>query len=419
MDAANAAPIIVSDIAISQERRYLIMTNRERELKTLGFQKVESRGSVQETFYPWALTAQRFKNEGMPAEIADNAKDITNNLAGNKENQSEKYLPVVWGEGVMNYETWLGFDPVRRIHFVLPFRRFDEFIIEETENYILKQDIYGRQVKYFKDSGIEVEHKHVVNCEDDWKRLKAHGDKELEKYFTDEEIYRTYAPLKEGHDRGDYSIRLNIEGFFWVQRELLGIEPHFYAFYDSPEMLHDINQYVLNVYSTKLMQVIELLQPDVVYLMEDLSGKNGPMLSPTLFDEFVGQYYKQLIPILKKRGVGFVFVDTDGEFKQLIPNFIDAGVDGFLPMDVNAGMDIVEVRNEFPGLRFIGGYNKLCISEGKEAIDREFERIIPVIRGGGYIPGSDHQVAPATSLENYKYYISKLHEAMEQCGADL
>jgi hypothetical protein len=88
MDAANAAPIIVSDIAISQERRYLIMTNRERELKTLGFQKVESRGSVQETFYPWALTAQRFKNEGMPAEIADNAKDITNNLAGNKENPS-------------------------------------------------------------------------------------------------------------------------------------------------------------------------------------------------------------------------------------------------------------------------------------------------------------------------------------------
>jgi len=133
----------------------------------------------------------------------------------------------------------------------------------------------------------------------------------------------------------------------------------------------------------------------------------------------VGQYYKKLIPMFKERGVGFVFVDTDGDFNQLIPNFIDAGVDGFLPMDVNAGMDIVKVRKQFPRLRFIGGFNKLCIAEGKEAIDREFERIMPVIRGGGYIPGADHQVAPSTSLENYKYYISKLHEAMEQCGADL
>ena len=88
-------------------------------------------------------------------------------------------------------------------------------------------------------------------------------------------------------------------------------------------------------------------------------------------------------------------------------------------MDVNAGMDIVKVRQEFPGLRFIGGFNKLRIAEGKEAIDREFERILPVIRGGGYIPGSDHQVAPSTSLENYRYYIQRLTEVMEQAGADL
>lgn len=395
------------------------MTNWEREVRTLAFQKAEGRGSVEETFYPWALTTQRFKEEGMPGHIADNAKDITNNIVGNKANQTEKYLPVAWGEGVMDYERYLGFDPVRRIHFVLPFRRFDEFVIEENDQFILKQDIYGRHVRLNKASGIEVEEKHVVNNEDDWKRLKEHGDRELEKYFSEEEILRAYSPLKEGHDRGDYSIRLNIEGFFWVQRELLGIEPHFYAFYDYPEMLHDMNNYVLDVYSKKLMPVIELLQPDVVYLMEDLSGKNGPMISGDLFDEFVGGYYKKLIPLLKKHGVKYVFVDTDGDFNKLIPNFIESGVEGFLPMDVNAGMDIVKVREQFPTLRFIGGYNKLCIAEGREAIDREFDRIMPVIRGGGYIPGADHQVAPSTSLENYKYYISRLYEAMKQSGADL
>ena len=98
---------------------------------------------------------------------------------------------------------------------------------------------------------------------------------------------------------------------------------------------------------------------------------------------------------------------------------MDAGVDGFLPMDVNAGMDIVEVRKQFPKLKFIGSFNKLEIAKGPEAIDKEFDRILPVIRGGGYIPGSDHQVAPSTSLENYQYYIKKLKKIMEQAGADL
>ena len=355
----------------------------------------------------------------MPAEIADGAKDITNNIVGNKANQTEKYLAAEWGQGVMEYEQYLGFDPVRRIHFVLPFRRFEEKIIEETPEHIIKQDIYGRQVLKNTGSDLELDYKPVIETMEDWENLKSHAEKELEAYFSDKQIEAAYGHLAEGHDRGDYSIRLNIEGFFWVPRELLGIEAHMYAFYDEPELLHAINDYILEIYRTKLLKVIDLVQPDVIYFMEDLSGKNGPMVSPDCFEEFVADYYRALIPLFKEHGVGNVFVDTDGDFARLIPNFMDAGVDGFLPMDVNAGMDIVEVRKQFPKLKFIGSFNKLEIAKGPAAIDKEFDRILPVIRGGGYIPGSDHQVAPSTSLENYKYYIEKLRKIMEQAGADL
>lgn len=395
----------------------MIMTNRERENQTLDFKKPD-RGAVEETFYPWVLTKERFKREGLPGDIADGAKDITNDLIGNKANQTEKYLPSAWGAGVMEYERWLGFDPVRRIHFVLPFRRFEEKVIEDTPTYVIRQDIYGRQMYQKKGSDIETEYKPVIETEQDWARLKEHAQKELETYFTDEAIEEAFGPLKEGHDRGDYSIRLNVEGFFWVPRELMGIEAHLYAFYDEPELVHDINEYILEIYTTKLMKVIRLIQPDVVYLMEDLSGKNGPMISGDTFDEFVGAYYKRLIPMMKEHGVRHVFVDTDGDFTMMIPNFLKAGVEGFLPMDVNAGMDIVKVRSQFPTLKFIGGFNKLKIAEGKDAIDKEFERILPVIKKGGYIVGSDHQVAPSASLENYQYYIKRLKEMMALAGTE-
>ena len=394
------------------------MTNRERENITLSFGKTKDRGSVEETFYPWTLTTERFRAEGIPADIADRLSDITNDPEIT-EIQLEKYLNVKWGEGILKYEKYLGFDPVRRVSFTLPFRRFEEKIIEDTPEYTLVSDTTGRLMKHCKGSDLVEEYKPVICDEADWIKLKEHGNGELHKYFTKENIHKAYNPLKEGHDKGDYSIRLNIEGFFWTARELMGIEAHMFAFYDMPELIHDINEYILSVYLDKLVQVLEVLPADIVYIMEDLSGKNGPMISPEQFDEFVGSYYKRLIPALKQKGVKHIFVDTDGDFQKLIPNFIAAGIEGFLPMDVNAGMDIVKVRRDFPGLKFIGAFNKLCIAEGKEAIDREFERILPVVRQGGYIPGCDHQVAPSTSLEDYRYYISRLKQVMEQAGADL
>jgi len=396
----------------------VIMTNRERENATLSFKKPEFRGSVEETFYPWTLTVENFAKEGLPKTITSKILDIVTESNSN-EDALEKYLNVAWGEGILNFENYFGFDAVRRINFTLPFRRFEDKIIEETADFLIKIDSTGRQIKYYKKTGLVEEYKQVITCEDDWQKLKAHGDRELAEHFTDEKIEKVYGSLRQGHQKGDYSIRLSLEGFFWTARELLGIEPHMFAFYDYPEMLHDINEYILKVYLEELTKILDIIPADVVYIMEDLSGKTGSMISPELFDEFVGSYYKRLIPALKSKGVGHIFVDTDGDFKKLIPNFIDAGVEGFLPMDVNAGMDIVAVRKDYPNLKFIGAFNKLSIAQGKEAIDKEFQRILPVIRQGGYIPGSDHQVAPSTSIEDYKYYISKLKEIMKEAGKDL
>lgn len=371
------------------------MTNREKENVTLSFGKPLDRGAVEETFFPWGLTVERFEREGLSSDITSPVLEVLNRglMAGG---EVEKYLNVKWGEGIFHYEKHLGFDPVRRVTFTLPFRRFERKIDPRTG-----------------------EPEPEITCEEDWSRLKERGQGELEKHFTDENIEKVYGSLREGHARGDYSIRLNIEGFFWTPREMMGIEPHLYAFFDYPELMHDINSHILGIYLDRLVKVLEVLPADIVYIMEDLSGKNGPMISPELFDEFVGSYYKRLIPVLKEKGVRHVFVDTDGDFNKLIPNFLEAGVDGFLPMDVNAGMDIVKVRKEFPGLKFIGGFNKLCIAAGKEAIDAEFDRILPVIRQGGYIPGSDHQVAPSTSLSDYRYYLERLKEVMKQAGADI
>ena len=359
------------------------VNTRERAIGTLEFCNMHGEGCVLETFFPWDKTVRHWIDQGLspqfsPEHIYPWARD---------DETERNYLSRGMTEGVAAYERELGFDDLRRVSFQIPFFRF----CKEGE------------IKDFST----------------WEKVKVLVRQEMEKYCTEENIERIFGIYREGHERGEYSVRMRASGFFWTPRDLMGIEDHLFAFYDEPELTHDMNGFVLEMYLKYLVPLVKILQPEVFLFPEDLSGKNGPMLSPECFDEFVGAYYQRLFPVLRENGVKNIFVDTDGDFRLLIPNFMKAGVDGFLPMDVNAGMDIVAVRKEFPELKIIGAFNKLVLLEDREAIDKEFERIMPVIRQGGYIPGLDHQAEPNTSLENYKYYIEKLKEAMKEAGADL
>lgn len=358
------------------------MNCREKILGTLAFQNMHGEGSILETFYPWDRTVNRWVEQGLPESCQ--AKYLYPSYDG--ENRVKNYLNTGMAEPVADCERYLGFDEMRRMSFQIPFFQF----CKEGD----------------------------VTDYETWESLKEKVKNELENCCTEENLEKIYGPYRKEHEQGKFSVRLRASGFFWIPRELMGIENHLYAFYDEPELMHNINQFVLDIYLEYLAKIIEIVQPEVLLFPEDLSGKNGPMLSPECFDEFVGAYYKKLFPVLKEHGVKNIFVDTDGDFRILIPNFLEAGVDGFLPVDVNAGMDIVEVRKQFPNIKFIGGFNKLVLLESRKAIDCEFERILPVIRQGGYVVGLDHQAAPDTPLENYKYYIEKLKEYMKQAGAD-
>ncbi len=348
--------------------------------RILNFENMKGEGLALETFFPWDLTVKRWLGEGLPAEFAPDR------LYPAPKEPAQGYFNDCMTEQVYAYEKWLGFAPMKRLIFDVPF-------------------LNGN---------------HHVSGWEDWEALKAASRQEMDRYCTEENMKRIYGRYAEGHDAGEYSIRMRVgAGFFWLSRDLLGIEEQLYGFYDEPELIHDMNEFLLEAYLKYMTAAVEILKPEVLLFPEDLSGANGPMISPETFREFVGSYYRRLFPVLKEHGAKNIFVDTDGDFRMLIPEFLEAGVDGFLPMDVNAGMDIVAVRREYPGVKFIGAFNKLKIAEGPESIDREFDRLLPVIRQGGYLPGCDHQAAPSTSLENYRYYVKRLWEVMSQAGSDV
>ena len=77
---------------------------------------------------------------------------------------------------------------------------------------------------------------------------------------------------------------------------------------------------------------------------------------------------------------------------------------------------LCEIREKYPELIMIGGYDKTVMHKGEAAIRAEFERILPAIRSGRYIPSVDHQTPPAVSVEDYKLYMSILREYSQKIG---
>jgi len=209
--------------------------------------------------------------------------------------------------------------------------------------------------------------------------------------------------------QGDMVVWITLDGFFWFPRTLFGIDEHLYAFYDKPEVMHAMNQDVLQYNLRALDQFCQVCRPDFMTFAEDMSYNHGPMISKSLFDEFMAPYYKQIVPRLKEYGI-IPFVDSDGNIESMVSWFTDLGIEGFLPLERQSGIDILRLRRENPGLEMIGGYDKMVMSKGEAEMRAEFERILPVMKQGGYIPSVDHQTPPEVSLENYRIYLRLLNE---------
>jgi uroporphyrinogen-III decarboxylase len=144
-------------------------------------------------------------------------------------------------------------------------------------------------------------------------------------------------------------------------------------------------------------------------IAEDMSYNHGPMISKRMFDEFVAPYYRQLIPRLREFDI-LPFVDTDGDVTLLVPWLKDAGVEGVLPLERQAGVDGLALRRQFPSLRMVGHFNKMTMNQGEASMRLEFERLAPLMRLGGFIPSVDHQTPPGVSLDQYRVYLRLLRE---------
>ncbi|MCE5197731.1 MAG: uroporphyrinogen decarboxylase family protein [Armatimonadota bacterium] len=289
---------------------------------------------------------------------------------------------------------------------------FETVVIEDRGDYELVQDFAGRHVLYFKGrrSGFMPEYmdhpvKDMRTWQENCKWRMDPSTPERWKDFDDK-----MAAAKDAAGKGMVVAQLVIGGYMYL-RSLIGPSELLYAFYDMPEVVHDCMQTWLDLAEIYVARVQEHVTLDEVFFGEDICYNHGCLISPDAMKEFLFPYYQQLISNIKKRQIDRsrklnVSIDTDGYALPVVDIYRkEIGMNYMSPFEVASGCDVVEVAQRWPDLLIHGGIDKRILAQGPDAIDRELERIIPIMRQrGGYIPTCDHGVPEEVSFENYMHY---------------
>lgn len=217
-------------------------------------------------------------------------------------------------------------------------------------------------------------------------------------------------PWAEKQARGEAVVWITIEGCFWFPRTLMGFTKISLALYDQPELIHRMNS-DLTEFNLKLLdEVARVCPPTFATIAEDMSYNNGPMISREHFEEFIAPYYRKILPRFQEMGTTIVLVDTDGDVTKMVPWLMNEGIHGVLPLERQAKVDGMKLRQEFPKLRMVGHFDKMTMTHGEAAMRAEFERLKPLMATGGFIPSVDHQTPPGVSLEEYRIFRRLLDE---------
>lgn len=195
----------------------------------------------------------------------------------------------------------------------------------------------------------------------------------------------------------------------WI-RNWMGVENMSYLMYDDRDVYADMVMTIADLVCWGMDQILPRLKVDLAHSWEDVSGRSGPLVSPKIFDQCVAPGYRKIRNKLEEYGVDFYSIDSDGDITDLVGHWLDAGVNIMFPLEVGPfGGDALKLRKKYgKNLRLMGNFDKLALEKSRHAVEAEIERLMPLMKDGGYIMMPDHHITPGVALKDYQWYLEQV-----------
>ena len=383
-------------------------TSRQRFMQTLEF-KPASPAWMRTGLGGWADTIERWRREGYDGRLLDDVFGV---------------------DRIVRVDPWYG-----------PVPEFGYEVIEEddlTKTYINHEGILMREFKEHADTSMPQFIKFPVENDADFDKLVAerlvlHAEERLNDDWKQQVAAGEGSQDRVSHAWGQGTSESSVAGlvdapnpaaaeewprqcwadrwggFFGSLRNMMGVQNLCLAFYDQPKLVERMMEQRADAIIEITAEVMKHTDFDVFWFWEDMAYKSGPLIGPKLYRTFALKHYRRVCDWLHSRGIKHIGLDSDGDIHKLIPIWLEAGLDHLWPFEVQAGMDVLEIRATYGhDLAIMGGIDKRAVAKGGDAMRAEVDRVMPLVDDGGYIPELDHTAPPDISWANFSDYIEYL-----------
>ncbi len=367
------------------------MTNRERAMNILHYKDVDRLPAVH--FGYWGELLQEWAQQGkIPAELA------VNNWDGNEK---DRIL-----DGLIGWD--FNWSCTRGANSGL-YPRFEEKVLEVLPDGS-KRVLNGSGVIERIKPGIT-----SIPAEDDYTLKDREAFETLYKpkmQYTPERVdFEYFRNFNETRDK-DRPIGLNLGSVLGNIRDMTSVVGMSYLMYDEDEELFAD---IIDTYAEMQYQCVKAVLEtgakfDFAHYWEDICFKNGPLISPEMFDELCAKHYKKRNDLCHEYGIDVISLDCDGVTEKLLPTWFENGVNTMFPIEIGVWGDQFEpARKKYgKGMLGVGGMDKTALRKDKAAVDAEIERIRRLAAMGGFIPCPDHRLMPGTKFELVQYYAEEI-----------
>jgi len=367
------------------------MTNRERAMNILHYKDADRLPAVH--FGYWSELLVEWAEQGkIPKELAEN------NWDGNEKDKTLDKL-IGWD---FNWSCTRGANSGL-------YPRFEEKVLEvlsDGTRRVLNSVGVIERIK----PGIT-----SIPSEDDYTLKDREAFETLYKpkmqYSPDRVDFEFFRNFNETRDT-ERPIGLNLGSVLGNIRDMTSVVGMSYLMYDEDE---DLFADIVDTYAEMQYQCTKAILEtgakfDFAHYWEDICFKNGPLLSPEIFDELCAKHYKKRNDLCHEYGIDIISLDCDGVTEKLLPTWFENGVNTMFPIEIGVWGDQFEpARKKYgKGMLGVGGMDKTALRKDKAAVDAEIERIRRLAAMGGFIPCPDHRLMPGTKFELVQYYAEEI-----------
>ncbi len=287
-------------------------------------------------------------------------------------------------------------------------------IIEESDEWKVTRNGAGAALKYWKHKSGTPEHIDFrMTSRAVWEKDYRHHLLAVDSSRLNTESTRENLKKQQANNRWAFYGDL----FIWeMMRCSLGDICMYESLILDPEWIHDYNRVYTDFFKAHYKILIEEAgKPDGIWLYEDLGFNKGLFCSPSILEELIFPYYKEMVDFFHSYDLPVV-LHSCGGIKEALGLIVGAGFDALNPMEAKAGCDVISFAKQYGDkLAFVGEMDARIFEAGnKDQIRKEVIRLCTSLKdiGARYVFGSDHSISPNVKLENFKYAIDIYRENM-------